>query len=249
MSVNKIIDLSIGVLEPLIEKEYGENLEFPSKLMFFHTAERILKNLYSLELLTKEISFKTEQGISLVLRNMLSDIIVNSFVINNSKDFNDSDNLFTSLIHSDFKKLESYFKCLQDHEIITEDEFNDFWKENNLDAIKHYVFSRYKKNELKKFPNNKIIFESLVSKKSTTSKTWKKDIIDAYDMWVLLSKYEHIGWNSYKITRSIDSEKIKLRVLMTIKLSISLSGNIFEYLDEDYNPKELLEVYKKINID
>lgn len=249
MLLQEVIDRSIQVLTPLVEKEYEKDLDFPSKLVFFHTVERILRNLHLLRILTNEITPETEHGINLVLRNMLSDFIVNCYVINKSKDLDESDDFFTSLIHLDIQKIDSYIKCLNEHELITKEECEKYFNDQESNPLRNEVFERKRQKKLKNFPNNKSIFESLVSNNSSTEGNWKQDIIDAYDIWVLLSKYEHIGWNSYQVSRIIEGEKVESRILITIKKVLFLGGNIFEYLDEKFDPKEIVNIWENINVD
>lgn len=49
-------------------------------------------------------------------------------------------------------------------------------------------------------------------------------ITHAYDHWVFYSKYEHIGWSSFNLTRIIDQPKYEKRLRYVLKLALMQVG-------------------------
>ncbi len=52
-------------------------------------------------------------------------------------------------------------------------------------------------------------------------------------MWIFYSKYEHIGWNSYDITRDASKDKATERLISILKKTTILLASCLETLKED----------------
>lgn len=232
MENEKLINEMLNVIRPVLEKENGRKLDFPTEFTFFHVLERIRFNLQTIDLLIKTDIVLHEHAVGLCCRNLLSDFITTGFIIKQSKDQNEYYVNLYRLYYTDLRRTDSFFNMFSGAGFATEDEIKKYnEKKNDPNDIYKLVFDYAAEFELKQFPSNAAIIEQFI--KSDGKDLWNREIINSYDVYTFYSKYEHLGWHSYSLTRSGNKEKLYERLHTVLSKTTILLSSCFEILKED----------------
>ena len=234
----------LGIINPVIEKDLAEKNNFPKGFTFFHALERIQWNLESIKTLAKENIVKHDHGIGLISRNLLSDFIVTGFIIKLSESEDDFYLNLYSLYNSDLKKTDSFLQMFKDAGYLDDAEIKNYNEKYLNDGHIYKVIRNYANEfELRGFPSTRAVIEKFLA--SDKDDVWISQIQKSYDTWVYLSKYEHLGWNSYDLTRKTDSKKANDRLNNVLFKTIILTGSCLEILGEKEALDEISEILKE----
>jgi len=234
----------LEIINPVLEKDMDEKNNFPKGFTFFNVLENVQFNLESIQTLAKENIAKHDHAIGLISRNLLSDFIVTGFIIKLSKSEDDLIGNLYSLYNSDLKKMDSFLQMFKDAGFLDEEEFERF-NEKYLDNRHIYKVIRDYANEnnLNKFPSTRSIIEKFLS--SDQNDPWTSQILNSYDIWVCLSKYEHLGWNSYDLTRNTNTKRANGRLSSVLFKTLILIGSCLETLGEMEALERIFGIMKK----
>lgn len=232
----------INVLDSILKDELSKHKEFPKEFTFFHVIERTKCNLDSLQLLIDDDVSRHEHAIGLIKRNLLSDFITTGYILRLSDSKEDLISKLYSLYHSDLKKVKDYIE--RSKSTIPEAAYEKFASDfTNNDHIFGQIQEYYKAHELKSFPTTTTIFDYFF--KIENKDIWIKLLIDSYDLWLLLSKYEHLGWYSYAATRNIKRELFDERLRrVLLNASIMIAGCL-EILGKQEEMKAVLAIIRE----
>jgi hypothetical protein len=232
MKVNQNIQEILSLINPVLSKELNSSIEFPVEFTFYHVLERVQMNLDSILVLTKDSIIKHNHAIGLLSRNLLSDFITTGFIIRLSKSEDEHYSNLYSLYDSDLKKADAFIKMYKDAGYIEENSYSEY---NNRYSNENHIYKLIRDYRIefgtKDFPATKSIIECFL--KSDLTDAWALQIKKSYDIWTLLSKYEHIGWNSYDATREITETDILKRLNIVLLNTTIMIASCFEILKEE----------------
>ncbi|MBC8046958.1 MAG: hypothetical protein H7Y00_09205 [Fimbriimonadaceae bacterium] len=233
------------LIEPIVIKKEAQNINFPVEFTFFHVLERAYVNMISLRLLVGDSLINHDHAIGLICRNLLTDFITTGHIIRNVNSNEESYQNLYSLHYSDIKKIDSLIKMYKKYKVINEIEFSKIKEkidnESNIYKIVKDYAIEYK---LKTFPGTREIIEKFLS--TNLSDIWVQEIKNSYDTWLFYSKYEHLGWFSYELTRDIGSAAIKKRIMMVLRCTTIMIGSCLEILNEKEMMKRSIVIYEKL---
>lgn len=224
-----------------------EDLDFPVEFTFYHLLERIKDNLISLELLSKNELVLHDHVIGLIIRNILSDFITTGYIILESKDLDELTDKLIAHLNADIRKMDTHIETLKVHNYIDAEKYETIknkYSQNN--SITEYIRNQSAELKEKKTPNNKMIFETFLQ--SENQLQWNQKIIDAYDLWLFYSKYEHIGWFSYEFTREINHNKISNNIKFTLLCTIIMTGSCYELMNNENALSQTIEFYRSFTV-
>ena len=75
---------------------------------------------------------------------------------------------------------------------------------------------------------------------------WSDQIKKSYDIWIFYSKYEHLGWNSYVLTRNISKEQANERLRYILTTTIILLQICMEILNEQKGLSDSQNLFKRV---
>jgi len=247
MTAEEIIKSMLDIISPVMKRNKTKSLNFPDEFTFFHSIERINFNLQTLDLLINIDLIKYDHAIGLCCRNLLSDFITTGFIVKLSKDEEDYYVNFYRLYYSDLNREHSFLNLFIRAGIATENDrkkIND--KKNDPREIHKLVFDYAAEFELKNFPSSTDIVSQFI--KSKNDDLWSQEIINSYDVWSFYSKYEHIGWHSYGLTRDTSKDKATKRLIGVLKKTTILLASCLEILKEkpafEKSVELMMQVYK-----
>jgi len=242
MDANQNIQEILSLINPILSKG-NSSINFPVEFTFKHVLERVQMNLESIHVLTKDSIFKHNHAIGLLSRNLLSDFITTGYIIRLSKSDDEYFANLYSLYETDLKKADAFIKMYKEAGYINEDTYREYhnrYSENN----KIYKQIRDYRLEfgIKDFPQTKKIIEDFL--KSDLTDYWAAQIKKSYDIWTILSKYEHIGWNSYDATRIIREADANKRLNIVLLNTTIMIASCCEILKEEKAMKAAMEMIK-----
>lgn len=221
----------------------------PSKSMplvewtFLHALERVDRGLHSIQTLVKENLVEHEHGIGLISRTLLSDFLIIGHCVRISNQAGIEAELML-LFRDDIDKVEAHVKRFNDNGQFTTEEYLDYPIGGRLNrTIGDEVDEYYEKNPdrvdengravKKRWYNNAQIAEHAMKMKPPSGLA--VNIWRAYDQWFYYSKYEHIGWHSYVLTRGntrqMMEERLR-RILLRTSVLICMCFEMLERRDE-----------------
>lgn len=218
----------------------------PSKSMpivewtFLHTLERVDHGLHSILTLAKENLVEHEHGIGLISRTLLSDFLIIGHIVRISNQATIESELMP-LFRADIEKVEAHMKRFRENNQITIEEYLDHPIGRSLnrtigDIVEDYYetnpepVDRNGKVAKKRWVNNAIIAEKAMQMNPNSSLA--TNIWRAYDQWFYYSKYEHIGWHSYVLTRGNPRRMMEERLRRILLRTSVLIGLCFEMLEQ-----------------
>lgn len=244
MNIQQIISKLLEIITSTgTNKE--QNLEFPIEFTFHHILERIENNLVSLDILVKNSLVKHDHAIGLISRNLLSDFILTGFMILESNNENELISKLYLNLHADLKKMDSYVDIRKNFGKINKEEYETIKKKYTEENTIYAIIRKYGSEiSQSKIPHNNQIFQTLL--KSENQNAWSKHIIDAYDLWLYFSKYEHLGWFSYDFTRELNNKKIETNLYFILLNTTLMASSCFDLLKNENSLSESISLYKNI---
>lgn len=244
MTTNEAIKEILEIINPVIKKERKGTVSFPVEFTFYLLLERVKGNLDSLKILIENGIVRHDHAIGLISRNLLTDFITTGYAILLPHDKEETERKLYALYYSDIKKVDSFLKVLKSTDSINDEkhlELQEKYNENIYKIIKEY----YAENELKTFPSIGGIIEMFI--KSDLKDRWSEEIKRSYEIWILYSKYEHLGWNSYELTRNISKESTTSNLFSVLFNTNILALSCMEILNENDAIDALKKLSTKIN--
>ena len=237
MNPLEIIRKILENINPVLARDQHKK-EFPVDFTFYHVLERAKFSLESIAVLVKDGIAKHDHGIGLILRNLLTDFITTGYFIKILQSDQDVKNSLYSLYNTDLKKTDSFMKLLLKYGVINQTEMDKFMElyvdENHIyNMIRTYA----EENKLKNFPPTSSIIEEFL--KADSNDLWIKQVQESYDIWISLSKYEHVGWNSYHITRKTNENSAIKRLDNVLSKTLILTASCLAILKEKESEKKI----------
>ena len=97
------------------------------------------------------------------------------------------------------------------------------------------------KKTSKELPPVAQMFSSLATKEKDI---WINEILGAYDIWLFYSKYEHLGVNSYDLTRNLPEQEVSKRLQDILRKTSLLVASCLDMLKEEIGP--VMDIYKNL---
>jgi hypothetical protein len=242
MTSDKVISSILSIINPVLNKRYNESISFPLEFTFCQVLERVKFNLESIKVLLDKGIDMHDHAIGLISRNLLTDFITTGYVIKLSNSEEEIDMKLYALYNSDLKKVDSLLKTLKKADFVSNDELNVINEKysNDNKVIRDYCIEY----EIKSFPSINTIIESFI--KSDLKDIWSDQIKRSYDIWIFYSKYEHLGWSSFDLTRNTSAEKANERLTSVLMKTLILLGSCLEILKEKKGLTDSMELLKQI---
>ena len=244
MKPDLIITKILHIIIPVLKKDLDQKNNFPVGFTFYHVLERVRFNLESIQILAKDNIVKHDHAIGLISRNLLSDFIATGYIIKLSVSEDDYYSKLYSLYDSDLRKVDSFLNMYKKAGFIDDDELKKHNKKYSDENHIYKVIRDYcEEFDLKSFPSTRAIIEKFL--KSDMNDPWVDQVQKSYETWILLSKYEHLGWYSYDVTINTDNEKAIERLNSVLFKTVILVGSCLETLKEEQAMKDSVDLMRK----
>src|SRR5690606_21067917 len=147
-----------------------------------------------------------DHSIGLICRNILSDAIATGYVIKLSRSEEEmQENLYT-LYRDDLSRTDNYVDLFHKAGVLSLHEAEQYAANHALpNTMYKLIRDSHDEYNSKKFPNNTAIIRRLLAWKKNDP--WSIELQRSFDIWTYYSKYEHLGWYAYELTRNLDSTK------------------------------------------
>lgn len=243
METDVIISKTLTLVNSILSKDIDERNNFPIGFTYYQVLERAKCSLDSLQLLVSDSIVKHDHAIGLILRNLLSDFITTGFIIRLSKDEETHYVNLYSLHNSDLKKVDALLNMYKNQGYVNADDLKSYEARYSNDNHIYKVIRDYcEEHQVKSFlPTRQIISKFLESDKNDI---WVDKIKQSYGLWSFLSKYEHLGWNSYDLTRGVKEKDADERLRSVLFNTLIMIGCCFEILKEQEALKKSLDLMK-----
>lgn len=257
------------IIGPVLSKHTGKRL-FLVEWTFLHVLERVDTGLLSLHTLVSDDFVKHEHAIGLISRTLLSDFLIIGHLVRASTQSSIESTLMP-LFRRDIEQVHAHVRRYVDNGDFTIEEYKEYVYGNRLGTtIGDLVDEYYKKYpdqvktngkvKRKEWPSNSLIAEQAMQ--MTPRSGLAVNLYRAYDQWFMYAKYEHLGWHSFVLTRTINRDlylhrlkRVLLRTSVlvslclemlddkeTMEISISLMNRLFDETpiptDKEANPEE-----------
>ena len=225
-----VIQELLNLTNPITNKYAGKDVSFPIEHTFLLILERAEGCLFSLEHLLKSGDLRHDHAMGLIARNLLSDFFLSSYLCKVSASNEVVENELYKLHHGDLRKVDSLVKLYSDNDAISKEDLTSYEKsqtENIAGIIRRVIVERKLKTN---FPNTRQIIEQMLKKEGDDA--WASEIIRAYPVWIFFSKYEHLGWMSYHLTRNKTVDQLISRLDDVVRMAAIMIGGCFETLNE-----------------
>jgi len=233
-----------GIARPVLATA-GEQESFPVPFTFRLALERLESSLGTLEVLVKEDVMRHDHSIGLICRNILSDFITTGGIVKLPESQESRFELLYSLYFDDLRRTDNFMKLFEEADVLTREEANQYNEKHAMPDSMYKVIRDYKREyDTKPFPRNTSIIKDLLSKGK--GDPWVIELHRSFDIWTYYSKYEHLGWYAYELTRNLDQKKAATRLLSVLRLSSLLQSSCLEVLGEKKAYEESFEVYRKL---
>lgn len=238
-TINKIQEL-LKIINPSLFGRYNTDLGLVD-FTFTHLIERLKSNLDSIELLHKDGIKKHRHVLGLSCRNILSDYIIGIYLDKMSINSIETEKKVIGMLISDFDKVNRYLKLIEKLE-----------PKKAADAksnIEQYQFYSDLKKNAKKFGSITLLPTGAIVDKAIKEKPldeWTKQLVDSYDIWVFFSKYEHIGWYSYNLTRIDPLKEIDTRIAFVLICAANMLTICFDVLKDEKAKLETINLLDRL---
>ncbi len=232
------------IAQLVLKADLEKKVDFPVTFTFMLTLERLDRVLDSLSVLIHQGMWKHEHSIGLLLRSILSDFIPIAYMVKFSRLEELEGNLY-SLYKSDIKKVESHIERFRKGGLVTEEEADRYRVNISQEDAMHKLVKDYcAEHEVKSFPSNGTIADTALSAQPASGLA--KKIQQAYDLWFYFSKYEHIGWYSFDLTRRPDKRILESRLCDVLRIGVILLGMCVEMLKHADGLKDVQALLKQV---
>ncbi|MBK9421261.1 MAG: hypothetical protein IPN44_09415 [Flavobacteriales bacterium] len=244
METTVAISVLRGIARPVLATA-GEHESFPVRFTFRLVLERLESSLGTLEVLIKDDALRHDHSIGLICRNILSDVITTGFLIKlSTTEENLHENLY-ALYYDDLKRTDMVIKLYAESNLITTEEaieYNDIqaMPDSMFKLIRNYV-DEYKPEP---FPGSTSIIKKLIASKKDDP--WSIELRRSYDIWIYYSKYEHLGWYAYQLTRALDCKKAESRFKSVLRLATLLLSSCLEMLGQKDSLDKSMAIYRQL---
>lgn len=230
MRLIEIINEQLKILNPVLDKTNNYEINNPKKFIFCQILERVKFSIISLKLLIENDIIKHDHAIGLISRNLLTDFITFGYLIGLSVNKEQFEKNLYVLLNCDLKRVDSEIEYYKNYGIPDEkrnEYFARYVNEIPYKTIRDYVNKH--KLDKEQFPKTTTIIKKFLKAK-------RNDVlskgINSFNKWFVYSKYEHLGWYSYELTRRInrdDAIKYLLNVLFDTTI---MAAGCLEELEE-----------------
>lgn len=229
----------------VLDKEIIGSDNLPNGFTFRHAIERTNYSLLGINRLSDSDDCNYCHSINLICRNILTDYILLKYIKLKYKNDEDSISIFLLAIYNDeIIRAKNYISNLSSHPFSAKNSKEDFHKQftdpQNILSHINQLIELNKSNLPKNITTTTTIFKEILSTSNSNSQNIK--IIDAYDIWLKLSKNEHIGWFSFEFSRNLNKEYVTKLINRTICYSIELIEICLEYLAEYESVEKLKQI-------
>ena len=216
--LNKMLNLTRSLTDQ--KKEVKDDVLFSILII-----ERLQQSLETIKTLLANTGIRKHgHAIGLIGRNVLSDYLMFIYVFGNSV-IHDPQYVVQWLFNDDIKRVENHINWHSDNGLLPE---ADLFRNGKVEFESDVSDKHWKQALLK---TEKDIPEKDRIKSLSTGAIAKHLILSdsrfarfariAYDIWIHWSKYEHIGWYSYKLTRiDIKDNSERIDFLITCSLEV-----------------------------
>jgi len=255
------------IAQPLLVKE-PDTVLFPVHFTFRLVLERLDSSLGSLELLLGNDPLRHYHATGLICRNILSDALTTGYIIKSSAvvkeqtedlDESDSDHAAKSstaleerlheklyaLYHDDLQRMDKFVELFNETGVLSDEEVHQYRVKHAMPNSMYKLIRDYAEEfGTRSFPSSTAMIKGLL--KSDKKDPWVRELQLAFDIWTYFSKYEHLGWHAYDLTRDMDKSKVHSRLKSVTRLAALLQSSCHEMLEQKEALKESLAVYKAL---
>lgn len=236
-----------GIIEPVLSAKHDKEIDFPEEFTLYLSLERIRNNVRSLlPLLTANMP-DHDQGIGLLSRTILTDFLSIFYILHIDLDPLEA---YFRLYHSDQRTIANHARfvsALGPQTAYTEKNYQ--LSAARVGSWQQKVANYFKEKTAKDFIKTAKIAEQVTAKANSDRRlpSWEY-VLEAYEQWFYYSKYEHMGWVSYRSSRNIAPAMIAARVGIALKFGLLNLVNCLEALklhDQQSRAKELCDHWIK----
>jgi len=233
-----------GIARPVLAAA-GKQETFPVSFTFRLALERLESSLGTLEVLVKEDALRHDHSIGLICRNILSDAIATGYLIKlSTSEENLYENLY-ALYHDDLKRTDSVVKLFREGNVLSAEEATRYSEKHAMpDSMYKVIRDYHEEHKPKAFPSSTNVIRQLLATKKDDP--WSIELQRSFDIWTYYSKYEHLGWYAYELTRNLDSTKAASRLKSVLRLAALLLSSCLEMLGQKAALEESMALYRKL---
>lgn len=228
---NRLEDF-IQFLSKILEKEIPNSDELPTGITYLQIIERTNYSLLAINRLLDSNDYKYSHALNLICRNILTDYILIMYIqVKFNSNSEEIKCFLLSIYNDEFDRLQKtieskvYISRSEDFNIMFNNPKDRLYQIKNI--IKHY------NNKIPEYKSTIAMYNVLVNNHG--SNTLTQEVIEAYGIWMKLSKSEHIGWFSFEFSRTLNIEEMKSLINIVLKKSINMIIFILPYFKEDIN--------------
>lgn len=238
----------LGQLRRIAESELkaeGTKSVFPVDFTFRLVLERLESSLNTLEVLVKGDALRHDHSIGLICRNVLSDAIATGYVIKlSSSKENMLENLY-AMYRDDLTRTDSFIDLFHKAGVLTTQEAEQYAAKHSVpDTMYKLIRDSFDENGPKEFPSSTTIIRRLLAWKKNDP--WSIELQRSFDIWTYYSKYEHLGWYAYELTRNLDRKKAEARLRSVLRLVALLLSSCLEMLGRKEALEESMMLYREL---
>jgi hypothetical protein len=255
------------IAQPVLA-EAPAKVVFPVPFTFRLVLERLGSSLGSLELLHGTDPLQHHHATGLVCRNILSDALITGYLIKSTAILNDQPQdpesprkevpatpsatleerlhkELYALYHDDLRHTDKFVKIFREAGILSEEGAKHYREKHAMpDSILKLIRDYANEFGIKSFPPSTAMIKSLL--KLDPHDPWIKELQLAFDIWTYFSKYEHLGWHAYELTRDLNKNMFMSRLKSVARLAALSMSSCLEMLEERDALEESMAVYKRL---
>lgn len=255
------------IAQPSLAKAPDKVL-FPVHFTFRLVLERLESSLGSLDLLTGNDPIRHYHATGLICRNILSDALTTGYIIKSSVvvrnrreelDESASDQTDKSstaleeklheklyaLYYDDLNRTDKFVALFNEVGALSKEDVEEYHAKHAMPNSMFKLIRDYAQEfGTKSLPSSAEMIKSLL--KSDNKDHWVRELQLAFDIWTYFSKYEHLGWHAYDLTRDMDNSKVHSRLKSVTRLAALLQSSCHEMLEQKEALNESLAVYKHL---
>lgn len=233
-----------GIARPVLAAA-GKQESFPVPFTFRLVLERLESSLGTLEVLVKDNALRHHHSIGLICRNILSDFITTGGIVKLPESEESRFEHLYALYYDDLRRTDNFVKLFEEGSVLTREEAQRYSEKHAMPDSMYKVIRDYvREYDTKQFPSTTSIIKSLLTRGQEDP--WLIELHRSFDIWTYYSKYEHLGWYAYELTRNLNQKKATTRLLSVLRLSALLQSSCLEVLGENKAYEESFEVYRKL---
>lgn len=235
-TINEIKGIALGVMNAT----QGRLIEFPEEFTFLLSTERVVRNIQSIEPLVNGGIHLHEHGLGLLSRTILTDFITIAYSVY----FSDRPDLRSSLYKiyaSDKATIDSHMKRSKEFGIVSQQEHDNYFKAaSEINSFPKKVDDYYQGKKLPRFPSLGDIADKVPKEDPTGS-----EIKAAYEQWFLYSKFEHMGYLTFVLTRKVEDDIIEFRLRLALYYAFRTLQIGLDMLDKEEAWKQVSTIIAK----